>query len=243
MTENNELKTKAVRRNYTPEGRYIPVGGGSRGWINDSLVAANEKLNGYKFSSVYKKVKFFFDIEAEERDETRNNKRQPMNLHVQWLWEGEKNEHPGYCRDISDTGIQIRVRETMTKDARVEISLLARRIPTEVPIEALKLTATVVWCKLAKVSHGNTRFDAGLHFDPLDEENNYKLMMVLGGRVLELLPPLPEEGEEEEEEADPDKPIVPGIDTSRLLRSTLMAKKKERDAEQSEEEEAQDLNL
>ena len=223
MTQDHS-KTKAVRKNYTPEGRYIPQGGGSRGWINDSLVAANEKGNGYNFSSVFKKVKFFFDIEAEERDETRSADRLPVNLHVQWALEGENEEHPGYCRDLSDTGAQIRIRETVIKDTRIAMTLLARRKPKETPMEVLNLVGTVVWCRLAKVSLGNTRFDAGVHFDPLGEEDNYKLMMVLGGRALELLPPLELNGEEEE---DPDKPIVPGIDTSRLLRSSLNSRKNE----------------
>ena len=130
------------------------------------------------------------------------------------------------------------------KDERITFTLMARRVPKETPLEVMQFTGTVMWCKLAKVKHGNTRFDAGVHFDPLDEESNYKLMMVLGGRVLELLPPVPADGEEAEEE-DPDKPIVPGIDTSRLLRSNLSPRnKKAQEPEEDEDESTEsDYNL
>ncbi|MDH5751022.1 MAG: PilZ domain-containing protein [Deltaproteobacteria bacterium] len=193
-------KKKYMRKNYAPDGRYMPIGGGSRGWRNNDLIAINEKHCGYKYSrELEQPVSVFHEIPDIEVKETRNSPRYAVDLRILWTDSHSENERPGYCMELSETGMQVRLREAVEKEEVLSLKLVARRSEHDEPEELFTISGKVVWVKMASGFRGQVRYDCGIHFKKIDNDLAEKMKMIMAGRIMELLPSMQEEGEAEEE--------------------------------------------
>jgi hypothetical protein len=191
------------RRDYTPTGAYIPLGGGSRGWLDNAGVARTELANEYRFheavdENLYRRGR----STAGSREDLRDTGRVEMRLRVLWTESetAEPNRH-GLCLDLSMGG------------ARLRFVGLSQRLPLGQPLHViwiyrgeqntqdwpvLDIHSHVVRCEEENEGGSESVFDIGLSFGKVSSDMERRIRLLLSGRaeVLQRLrePSQPSEG-------------------------------------------------
>lgn len=195
-------------RNYTTSGRYIPQGGGSRGWFDNNAVAENERPNGYRYHEAVDTPGFKQALldGTEAMPERRAVERRPMQMHVQWS-QGDHTQQPGSCRDLSPEGVGLRVRRALSPGRPVSVTFLHRDDYTREGRPVLTVEGTVVWCASPVQTRRETRHDAGVRFAALSAEEQRGVNALLADQAGALVA-----GEQR------DAGGLPGVDDARMLR-------------------------
>ena len=157
---------------YTPDGTYIPLGGGMRGWYENSGVPNAEAPNHYRFREALHANAFKATIL--ERIETFN-RRDSQRFKVD-LWVRHSNPaHPdlkmtlrAFCIDLSLRGAKLRVREPMEANETIIISFFQQKadIDTDTPLATME--AKVLHCRPAGGRSESPRYYIGVEFVELE---------------------------------------------------------------------------
>lgn len=209
MAERSRRQQDPARMNYTPDGRYIPQGGGMRGWFQNRGVAVNEQMNQYRYHEAVDAMVFRVAGAEDAVANRRGAERKDVGLRVRWCTGHGEPTEPGSCRDLSLTGIGVRVRHELRPDAVVTVRLMHRPDLIDEGQAVLTLAGRVRWCAPVNPRVANPRYDAGIAFEETSVDDTERLSLILTGRVERLLP-------RQDAEEDADRP--PGVDPGRQLR-------------------------
>jgi hypothetical protein len=153
---------------YTPDGTYIPLSGGMRGWYENSGVPNNEAPNHYRYRDALQSDAFKSTIL--ERIETFN-RRDSNRVRVD-LWVKHSNPaHPdlkmtlrAYCVDLSLHGAKLRVRHALEDNEVIVISFFRQKADIENDEPLATTQAKVLHCRPAGGSAESPRFYIGVEF-------------------------------------------------------------------------------
>lgn len=175
-------------RDYTPQGAYVPHGGGSRGWVGNQGVPHIERPNHYRYGEAVDTRRFQqASLEDLVRSNNRGADRKEVRQRVRWSLEVGDAPSAGMCLNLSLSGARLRLSRAMRAGATLRVTWVHRDevLGSETPLMAL--TGVVVWCKPAGASLRNSRHDCGIEFDALSLDTQERLALLLTERTGELL--------------------------------------------------------
>ena len=185
-------------KDYTPDGVYIPRGGGTRGWVENQGIARAERANRYGYEHAVDLERFQrAGLQEMVRANLRGAERKELRMQVRWTGDPDKPPIAGLCLDISLTGAKLRLGQGLPKDTPVQVTWVDRDdlLGAEQPL--VTLDAIAVWNKSVNSAFRTPRFDCGVHFAPMSLEAQRRLTLLLTGKLDELRaagPPQEEEG-------------------------------------------------
>ncbi len=174
-------------KDYTPDGTYIPKGGGSRGWLENQGVARAERANRYRYQEVVDVTRFKrAGLEEQVRVNNRGSERKELRMQVRWALDAAANPMPGLCLNLSLTGAKLRLGQQPREGTPLRVTWVHRDelLGAEKPV--LHLSATSVWCRPGPPSRA-PRYDCGIHFDPMELAAQERLTLLLTDRLERLL--------------------------------------------------------
>ena len=155
--------------NYTPEGTYIPLSGGIRGWYENSGVMKSETRNGYGFHGAVDGDAFKNTIL--ERIETFNRRavvRVKVDLWVGYQREASTEQQAGFCLDLSVEGARLRTREALEVGDRLRITMHRTRDAVGEGVPLVSVQAEVRNFRLANPNQAYPRYYTGIGFKDLE---------------------------------------------------------------------------
>ncbi len=177
-----------ILKGYTPDGKYMPIGGGSRGWHKNAGVARNERAGGYGYSHAIDEAGFAHSgLEQRIRTNLRGAERKTVRMQVRYARGEDESTTPGLCLDISLTGAKIRIGQKLRQGTAVNLSFVERNEVTGDEVAFLALSGTAVWSTSVDKHFRVQRYDCGLQFDSLDLATKERLLLVLNDRVQDLI--------------------------------------------------------
>jgi hypothetical protein len=163
-----------IREETGIEGRYIPYGGGSLGWFENSGVPKSERGNDYKFHTAIDTAKVrqrLFERwgdDVNRRIETRYDVTRPTPVRISWAGETQEAE----TKDLSARGLRLQLlQETGLKIGdKITVHIFQRPDYTQ---EVLTLSSEVMW--VARVGKRRQVWNVGIGFVDQDETTELKL--------------------------------------------------------------------
>ena len=163
-----------IREETSTEGRYIPYGGGSLGWFENSGIPKSERGNDYKFhtavdtAKVRQKLFERWGDDVNRRVETRFEVSRPTPVRI--TWEGETQE--AETKDLSATGLRLQLlQETGLKIGdKITVHIFKRPNFEE---EVLTMASEVMW--VARVGKRRQVWNVGIGFTETDEAKALQL--------------------------------------------------------------------
>jgi hypothetical protein len=160
------------KENYTPDGTYIPLGGGLRGWYDNSGVMNCETPNRYRFREAVNADAFKRTIlERIDSFNRRGGDRYQVNLWVKYSHlPGPELEgsHRAYCLDLSSGGAKLRARRAIDPGQRLSISFFQQKADLEQDQPLTTVHGLVAYCKPAGGRSDSPRFYLGVKFVDLE---------------------------------------------------------------------------
>jgi hypothetical protein len=163
-----------LQEETSAEGRYIPYGGGSLGWFENSGVPKCERGNDYKFhtaidtAKVRQKLFERWGDDVNRRMETRFDVERPTPVKI--TWEGET--HEAETKDLSMRGLRLQLTEDTGLKNGDKITVHVFRRPN-FEEEVLTLAAEIMW--VARVGKRRQVWNVGIGFTEVDEATGLKL--------------------------------------------------------------------
>ena len=163
-----------VQEETSLDGRYIPYGGGSLGWFENSGIPKSERGNDYKFHTAVDAAKIrqkLFERWGEDvsrRVEPRIPIDRPTPVRI--TWDGGVQE--AETKDLSSSGLRLQLlEETGLKIGDKIVVHIFRRPNLEE--EALAMNAEVMW--VARVGKRRQVWNLGIGFIETDEAKALQL--------------------------------------------------------------------
>lgn len=163
-----------IREETSAEGRYIPYGGGSLGWFENSGLLKCEKGQAYKFytaidtAKVRQKLFERWGNDVNRRMETRFEMQKPTPVTIKW----EGNSQDAESKDISAHGLRLQLlEETNLKIGdKITVHLFKKQDSKE---ESLELASEIMW--VARVGKRRMVWNLGIGFIDISEEMENRL--------------------------------------------------------------------
>lgn len=153
---------------YTEAGDYIPIGGGTRGWFENSGVSLVEDPNNYRFFEAIDEDAFRrHSIETVQKLNVRASKRFESALPIRISTDDGVSEEPGFCLDLSITGAQLRTRQDFEQESLMQITISTPRDSGEEKRDIVTVPAKVMWCTVATQTRNTVRYLCGIQFEPM----------------------------------------------------------------------------
>ena len=155
--------------NYTPEGTYIPLSGGIRGWYENSGVMKSEARSGYGFHDAVDGEAFKNTIL--KRIETFNQRavvRVKVDLWVGYHQGESKEQQAGFCVDLSVEGARLRTRVELEVGAMLRITMHRTRDAVGAGVPLASAIAEVRNFRLANPNQAYPRYYSGITFKDLE---------------------------------------------------------------------------
>jgi len=156
-------------RRYQKDGRYIPYGGGSLGWFENSGVLSNERKNNYAFRTAME-ADLIRDTEhkrAGRRSEKRRSRRKVPPQELTVTLRSSNGEQTGLVVDLSAHGIRVSCAGEEVHLDKLE-KIVCEFPASEVDVPPLELQCTVVRSQKKVLSRATRNVD--LDFAPMSEE-------------------------------------------------------------------------
>ena len=158
-----------LTEDYTPEGDYIPLSGGTQGWFRNNGVMDVEGPNNYRFHEAVDEEAFRLRaIEGIKAENRRSAKRSPAALPVRVRYENGRDEEPAFCLDLSISGARLRTRRRVSPDEPLYLTITTARQGNADPEDLVAMAAKVRWCEVATTRGSTVRYLCGVQFEPLD---------------------------------------------------------------------------
>jgi PilZ domain len=175
-------------KDYTPDGVYIPRGGGMRGWVDNQGVARIEQANAYHYRDMVDTERFKRSaLEAQARTNNRGSDRKDMRVQVRWSADPAVPPAAGLCLNLSLTGAKLRVGRHLPEDTALQVTWVHRDDLLGQETAVMTLSARVVWSQPVNAAFRNPRYDCGVHFDPLELDTQERLTYLLTDAIDKLL--------------------------------------------------------
>lgn len=184
-------KSATQHYNYTAGGKYIPQGGGSRGWFENSGVAVSERMNHYRYHEGVDSQAFRHVLDEREGAERRAEERTPVELRVLYGTGDAPPEQRGFCHGLSLRGAGLRLRDELRSGTPLTVVLLARRAELGEDQPLVTVTGAVEWSMEVKPRGRSPRYDCGVRLDELTPEQSSRIGRILAGEIDNLLPDVP----------------------------------------------------
>jgi PilZ domain len=177
-----------LHKDYTPDGAYIPKGGGMRGWVDNQGVARSEQGNRYRYREAVDTQRFKRShLEDQVRVNNRGAERQELRMQVRWTTDPASPAVTGLSLNLSLTGAKLRVGVNLPEGTQLQATWVHRDDLLGLETPVLQVTARVVWCQPVNPAYRRPRYDCGIQFDPLEMEAQERLTLLLTGRIERLL--------------------------------------------------------
>ena len=157
---------------YTPDGTYIPLSGGQRGWFDNSGVLKSEADNRYRFREAVDADSFKHKIL--ERIETFNRRDSDRYQVELWVRHSDPAHpdlsvtHRAYCMDLSLRGAKLRVRTDIPAGEVIAVSFFQQKVDADEGTPLATALAAVQHNHPAGGAPDNPRFYLGIEFVDLD---------------------------------------------------------------------------
>ncbi|MCZ6749923.1 MAG: PilZ domain-containing protein [SAR324 cluster bacterium] len=167
-----------IREETSAEGRYIPYGGGSLGWFENSGVLKCEQGNDYKFHTAIDTQKVrekLFDrwgSDVSRRMEERHDVEKETAVRI--VWGGQS--YDAETKDLSAHGLRLQLLEDPSLKQGDKMSVHVFR-KLDYKDELFAIDSEVMW--VARVGKRRMVWNLGIGFLKIDEETSAKLTAFL----------------------------------------------------------------
>ncbi len=167
-----------IREETSAEGRYIPYGGGSLGWFENSGVLKCEQGNDYKFHTAIDTQKVrekLFDrwgSDVSRRMEERHDVEKETAVRI--VWGGQS--YDAETKDLSAHGLRLQLLEDPSLKQGDKMSVHVFR-KLDYKDELFGIDSEVMW--VARVGKRRMVWNLGIGFLKIDEETSAKLTAFL----------------------------------------------------------------
>ena len=167
-----------IREETSAEGRYIPYGGGSLGWFENSGVLKCEQGNDYKFHTAIDTQKVrekLFDrwgSDVSRRMEERHDVEKETAVRIEWGGQSYDAE----TKDLSAHGLRLQLLEDPSLKQGDKMSVHVFR-KLDYKDELFAIDSEVMW--VARVGKRRMVWNLGIGFLKIDEETSAKLTAFL----------------------------------------------------------------
>jgi len=166
---------EAETTEQVPGGRYIPYGGGSAGWFENSGVMKSEQRNNYHFDREMDlpEVRTKQFLRWGPAFDRRQGDRKRRTVHINLLKEGSSESLTTW--DINSRGIRLllETQPALTIGEQVSVEILDQAGGTALAL----LDAQVIWLNQTEATH--TIWNVGLYFPMVSAEISSTLRQLL----------------------------------------------------------------
>lgn len=167
-----------IRAETSAEGRYIPYGGGSLGWFENSGILKSEKGNNYRFHAAIDTVRVrqkLFDRwgdDVNRRLDERVDIERETPLVLRW----DSGETEAVTKDLSAHGARLQLLEDPGLAKEDKLTVEVKQEDGEI---LMTLNSEIMW--VARVGKRRTVWNIGVGFTDITPDDEMKLKQFLLG--------------------------------------------------------------